>query len=125
MLLSVQKTCNRSRIGSRIRSQSTDRIMLIDTRNFACKAKIKPALHNGVQTPLGGFFFFFFPKTPCSYFHGCVQRGVLCSATMDEGKREVRILHETVIIIIFFFISSHMLLFLYCISFSTRQRRGK
>ena len=47
------------------------------------------------------FFFFFCPKTPCSYFHGCVQRGVLCSATMDEGKREVRILHETVIIIFF------------------------
>ena len=46
--------------------------------------------------------FFFSPKTPFSYFHGCVQRGVLCSATMDEGKREVRILHETVIIIIFF-----------------------
>ena len=48
---------------------------------------------------MGGFFC---PKTPCSYFHGCVQRGVLCSATMDEGNREVRILHETVIIIIFF-----------------------
>ena len=51
--------------------------------------------------------FFFSPKTPFSYSHGCVQRGVLCSATMDEGKREVRILHETVIIIIFFHIISH------------------
>ena len=47
-------------------------------------------------------FFFICPKTPCSYFHGCVQRGVLCSATMDEGNREVRILHETVIIFFFF-----------------------
>ena len=56
---------------------------------------------------MGGFFFFFCPKTPCSYFHGCVQRGVLCSATMDEGNREVRILHETVIIIFFFHIISH------------------
>ena len=46
---------------------------------------------------------FFCPKTPCSYFHGCVQRGVLCSATMDEGRREVRSLHKSVIISFFFF----------------------
>ena len=121
MLLSVEKTW----IGSRIGSQSTNRIRLIDTRNFACNAKIKSAWHNGAQTALGGFFFC--RKTPCSYFHGSVQRGVLCGATMDEGRREVRILHKSVIIIIyfFFFISSHMLLFLYCILFSARERRGK
>ena len=54
--------------------------------------------------------FFFCPKTPCSNFHGCVQRGVLFSATMDEGKREVRILHESVIISFFsfFFFSYHL-----------------
>ena len=55
---------------------------------------------------------FFCPKTPCSYFHGCVQRGVLCSATMDEGKREVRILHKSVIIIIILFYSFfHIILY--------------
>ena len=43
--------------GSDHRSQSTDWIRLIDTRNFACKAKIKSAWHNGAQTALGGFFF--------------------------------------------------------------------
>ena len=101
MLLSVEKTW----IGSRIGSQSTNRIRLIDTRNFACNAKIKSAWRNGAQTALGGFFC---PKTPCSYFHGCVQRGVLCSATMDEGRREVRILHKSVIIIIIIFFSYHL-----------------
>ena len=102
MLLSVEKTW----IGSRIGSQSTNRIRLIDTRNFACNAKIKSAWRNGAQTALGGFFC---PKTPCSYFHGCVQRGVLCGATMDEGKREVRILHKSVIISFFFFFFSYHL----------------
>ena len=53
--------------------------------------------------------FFFCRKTPCSYFHGCVQRGVLCGATMDEGKREVRILHKSVIISFFFFFFSYHL----------------
>ena len=42
---------------SRIGSQSTDWIRLIDTRNFACNAKIKSAWHNGAQTALGGLFF--------------------------------------------------------------------
>ena len=51
---------------------------------------------------------FFCRKTPCSYFHGSVQRGVLCGATMDEGKREVRILHKSVIISFFFFFSYHL-----------------
>ena len=107
--------------GSDHRSQSTDWIRLIDTRNFACKAKIKSAWHNGAQTALGGFFC---PKTPCSYFHGCVQRGVLCSATMDEGRREVRILHKSVIIIIIIFFSYHLTCyfsFIVCYSAHARE----
>ena len=64
--------------------------------------------------------FFFCPKTPCSYFHGCVQRGVLCSATVDEGKREVRILHETVII---FFFSYHLTCYFSFIVYYLAQAR--
>ena len=40
-------------------------------RNFAQQAKIKPVWHTGAQAPLR--FFFLCPKTPCSYFHGCVE----------------------------------------------------
>ena len=54
---------------SRIGSQSTDRIRLIDTRNFACNAKIKPAWHNG------GFFLA--PKPPVVTFTLCSKRSVV------------------------------------------------
>ena len=106
--------------GSDHRSQSTDWIRLIDTRNFACKAKIKSAWHNGAQTALGGLFFA--PKPHVVTFTAVFKEE--CCVVLPwtkAGERYVSFISQ----LLFFSISSHMLLFLYCILFSTRERRGK
>ena len=109
---------------SRIGSQSTDWIRLIDTGNFACNAKIKSAWQNVAQTALGGFFL---PQNPHVVTFTAVFKEECCVVLpwTKADERYVSFISQLLLLFFFFFISSHMLLFLYCILFSARERRGK